>query len=82
MSFRPTADEYRVPGTWVRSAGDGRFTIVVDRRVAPDITYDPAEAVRVCLAEMDRLGVPSPEQLRSGEHPPQSGWSWLDGSSG
>lgn len=65
MSFRPTADEYRVPGPWVRSAGDGRFTVVEDRRVKPDITYDAAEAVRVCLAEMNRLCVPSPEELRS-----------------
>ncbi|MFC9435729.1 DUF6193 family natural product biosynthesis protein [Nocardia sp. NPDC057030] len=69
MSFRPTADEYRVPGPWVRSAGDGRFTVVADRRVEPDITYDAAEAVRVCLAEMDRLGVPSHEELHS--RPPQ-----------
>jgi hypothetical protein len=60
MSFRPTADEYRVPGPWVRPAGDGRFTVVEDRRVKPDITYDAVEAVGVCLAEMDRLGVPSP----------------------
>lgn len=69
MSFRPTADEYRVPGPWVRSAGDGRFTVVEHRRVEPDITYDAAEAVQVCVAEMDRLGVPSPEELRSREHP-------------
>lgn len=65
MSFRPTADEYRVPGPWVRSAGGGRFTVVVDRRGEPEVTHDPAEAVRICLAEMDRLGVPSPEQLRA-----------------
>ena len=67
MSFRPTADEYRVPGPWVRPAADGRFTVVGDRRVEPDITYDAAEAVRVCVAEMDRLGVPSPEELSSQE---------------
>ncbi|MFD6155328.1 DUF6193 family natural product biosynthesis protein [Nocardia sp. NPDC060256] len=71
MSFRPTADEYRVPGPWVRSAGDGRFTVVPDKRVEPDITYDAAEAVRVCVAEMDRLGVPSPEELNSRVHPPR-----------
>ncbi|MEU7139696.1 DUF6193 family natural product biosynthesis protein [Nocardia sp. NPDC046473] len=73
MSFRPTADEYRVPGPWVRSAGDGRFTVVPDRRVEPDIAYDAAEAARVCVAEMDRLGVPSPEELNSQVHPPQLG---------
>ncbi|WP_225726536.1 MULTISPECIES: DUF6193 family natural product biosynthesis protein [unclassified Nocardia] len=60
MSFRPTADEYRAPGPWVRSAGDGRYTVVANRRVEPDITYDAAEAVRVCLAEMNRLGVECP----------------------
>ncbi|MDT7783314.1 MAG: hypothetical protein QOF58_1733 [Pseudonocardiales bacterium] len=65
MSFRPTADEYRVPGPWVRAAGDGRFTVEVDRRVKPSITYDAAEAVRVCVAEMDRLGVPSPGDPRA-----------------
>ncbi|MFF1608088.1 DUF6193 family natural product biosynthesis protein [Amycolatopsis sp. NPDC058278] len=64
MSFRPTADEYRVPGPWVRSARDGRFTVVAkDRREEPDVTYDAAEAVRVCVAEMDRLGVPSPGEV-------------------
>lgn len=60
MSFRPTADEYWVPGPWVRSAGDGRFTVVPEERWEepgePGVTYDAAEAVRVCLAEMDRLG--------------------------
>lgn len=81
ISFRPTADEYRVPGPWVRSAGDGRFTVVEDRLAEPDVTYNAADAVRVCLAEMDRLGVPSPEELRSQEPPPPSGFSWLDGSS-
>ncbi|MFJ8960804.1 DUF6193 family natural product biosynthesis protein [Lentzea sp. NPDC102401] len=65
MSFRPTADEYWVPGPWVRPAGDGRFTVAESRQVEPEVTYDAAEAVRVCLAEMDRLGVPSPEELRS-----------------
>jgi hypothetical protein len=40
-SFRPTADEYRVPGPWVRSAGDGRFSVVEDRRVEPDIPTTP-----------------------------------------
>ncbi|WIX98148.1 DUF6193 family natural product biosynthesis protein [Amycolatopsis mongoliensis] len=69
MSFRPTADEYRVPGPWVRSAGDGRVTVVGDRRVDPDVIYVAAEAVRVCLAEMDRLGVPSPEEFRAGKRP-------------
>ncbi|UOX85862.1 DUF6193 family natural product biosynthesis protein [Amycolatopsis sp. FBCC-B4732] len=56
MSFRPTADEYRVPGPWVRSVGDGRFTVVANRREEPDIAYGAVEAVRVCLAEVDRLG--------------------------
>lgn len=65
MSFRPTPDEGWVPGPWVRSAGGGRVTVVGDRRVEPEVTYDAAEAVPVCLAEMDRLGVPSPEEFRS-----------------
>ncbi|MET9626779.1 DUF6193 family natural product biosynthesis protein [Lentzea sp. NPDC006480] len=65
MSFRPTADEYRVPGPWVRSVGDGRFTVTENRRVEADVTYDAAEAVRVCMTEMDRLGIPSPEDLRA-----------------
>jgi hypothetical protein len=82
MSFRPTAVEYRVPGPWVRSAGDGRFTVVEDQRAEPGITYEAAEAVRVCVAEMNRLGVPPPEELRSQEHPSRSGFPWLDGSSG
>lgn len=60
MSFRPTADEFLVPGPWVRAAGDGRFTVVVDRRVEPVIDYDAAEAVQVCVAEMDRLRVVRP----------------------
>jgi hypothetical protein len=64
MSFRPTADEYRVPGPWVRSVGDGQFTVTEKRRLEPGITYDAAEAARVCVAEMNRLGVPSPEDLR------------------
>lgn len=38
MSFRPTSAEYWVPGPWVRSAGEGRFTVVEDRCVEPDIT--------------------------------------------
>ncbi|MBP2320403.1 hypothetical protein JOF56_000788 [Kibdelosporangium banguiense] len=82
MSFRPTADEYRVPGPWVRAVGDGRFTIVEDRRVEPDITFDAGEAVRVCLTEMDRLGVPSSEELSARERSSPSGLRWLDGSSG
>ncbi len=73
MSFRPTADEYRVPGPWVRSVGDGRFTVGEDRGAKPAITYDAAEAVRVCLAEMKRLGVPSPEELRSRSSEQKSG---------
>jgi hypothetical protein len=65
MSFRPTADEYWVPGPWVRSVGEGRFTVTESRRLKAeaDVTYGAAEAVRVCVAEMDRLGVPSPEDL-------------------
>lgn len=65
MSFRPTADEYWVPGPWVRPAGDGRFTVVANRREEPRVAYEAAEAVRVCVAEMDRLGVPSPEEFSS-----------------
>lgn len=76
MSFRPTADEYWVPGPWVRSAGDGRVTVVADRRVEPDVTYGPAEAVRVCVGEMDRLGVLSAEEFRARKHPPRPGHRW------
>jgi hypothetical protein len=76
MSFRPTADEYWGTGPWVQSAGNGRFTAVQHRRVEPGITYDAAETARVCLAAMDRLGVPSPGELRSQE------CHRLDGSSG
>ena len=54
-----------MPGPWVRPAGDGRFTVAESRQVEPEITYDAAEAVQVCLAEMTWLGVPSPEDLRS-----------------
>jgi hypothetical protein len=68
MSFRPTADEYRVPGPWVRTADGGRFTVTAHGQVNPGIAYDAEEAVRVCVAEMDRLGVPSREEfLRAGE---------------
>jgi len=63
MSFRPTAEEYTVPGPWVRGLGDGRFTVGEDRYAEPDITYAAVEAVRVCLAEMDRLGVPGPAEI-------------------
>ncbi|MFC0540506.1 DUF6193 family natural product biosynthesis protein [Kutzneria chonburiensis] len=73
MSFRPTADEFRVPGPWVRAVGNGRFTVVPqDRRIEPEIDYGPAEAVQVCVVEMDRLGVPRPEDLtpRSELRPP------------
>lgn len=65
MSFRPTADECRVPGPWVRAVGDGRYTVTVSRGEEPGITYDAAEAVQVCVAEMNRLGVPSPKDLRA-----------------
>ncbi len=68
MSFRPTVNEYWVPGPWVRAVGNGRFTVVEDRRVEPAVTYDAVEAVQVCVAEIDRLGVPSPEQFRSGNY--------------
>ncbi|OCF83912.1 hypothetical protein AW168_01975 [Nocardia brasiliensis] len=44
------------------------FTVVDDGRVEPDITYDAAAAVRVYVAEMDRIGVPSPEELNSRVH--------------
>lgn len=68
MSFRPTADSYRVPGPWVRPADEGRVKVTEYGQEKPGVTYDPAEAVRVCMAEMDRLGVPSREEfLRAGE---------------
>ncbi|MEV6602969.1 DUF6193 family natural product biosynthesis protein [Kutzneria sp. NPDC051319] len=71
MSFRPTAEEFRVPGPWVRAADNGRYTIVENRPVETDIDYSPAEAVQVFVTEMDRLGVPRPEDLRSpSEHRP------------
>jgi len=70
MSFRPTADEYEVPGPWVRSAGDGRFVVEPEDRDSESGTaYDAAGAVRMCLVEMERLGVPSPEQLSSRPKP-------------
>ncbi|WP_433579249.1 hypothetical protein [Nocardia brasiliensis] len=39
----------------------------------PDITYDAAAAVRVYVAEMDRLGVPSPEERNCRAHGPGQG---------
>ena len=63
MSFRPTADEYMVPGPWVRSAGNGRFTVEEDRREKPTADYDAETAVRVVLKEMDRLGIPGPDEV-------------------
>jgi len=53
----------REPRVW--AVAGGRFTVGENRSVEPDITYAAAEAVQVCLAEMERLGVPSPEDLRS-----------------
>lgn len=63
MSFRPTADEYTVPGPWVRPAGNGRFTVEEDRREEPTVDYDAETAVRVVLKEMDRLGIPGPDEV-------------------
>ncbi|MFC0434784.1 DUF6193 family natural product biosynthesis protein [Kutzneria buriramensis] len=65
MSFRPTADEYLVPGPWVRSAHNGRYTVVVNRREEPTIDHDAETAVRLVLAEMDRIGVPGPDEIDS-----------------
>ncbi len=57
MSFQSAVDEHRVPGLWVRAAGDGRFTVFTrGQREDSGVTYDAAEAVRVCVAEIDRLG--------------------------
>ncbi|GGN23248.1 hypothetical protein GCM10011609_75880 [Lentzea pudingi] len=61
MSFKVAPDAHRWDGPWVRALGDGRFSVTGVRypdRV--DVDYDAAEAVRVCVAELDRLGVPSP----------------------
>ncbi|MEV6238001.1 DUF6193 family natural product biosynthesis protein [Lentzea sp. NPDC051838] len=66
MGFRPTADEYPVPGPWVRATDGGRFTVADNRRLEPNIPYDAEEAVRVCVAEMDRLGVPSRDDFLRG----------------
>lgn len=65
MSFRQISGEYRVSGPWVQAVGNGRYTVTEDGQVKPGLTYDAAEAVQVCVAEMDRLGVPSPEDLRA-----------------
>ncbi|MFB9685964.1 DUF6193 family natural product biosynthesis protein [Amycolatopsis plumensis] len=66
MSFQPAADERRVPGLWVRAAGGGRVTVFTKGRWEEPDTYDAAEAVRACLAEIDRLG----EWTRSGSSHP------------
>jgi hypothetical protein len=66
MSFRVAPDEYRLAGPWVRAVGGGRLSVTEARKPEhDDVDYDAAEAVRVCLAELDRLGVPSPEEFRS-----------------
>ncbi|WP_326948562.1 DUF6193 family natural product biosynthesis protein [Amycolatopsis sp. NBC_01307] len=53
MSFQPTTAWSRSPGPWVRPAGGGRFEIVEPRGEDPAVTYDAAEAVRVCVAALD-----------------------------
>jgi hypothetical protein len=71
MSFRPTADEFLVPGPWVLGLGqdDGRFKVCSEHgdrwHGEPIAVCDAETAVRLCVAEMDRLGVPRPEELRS-----------------
>ncbi|EWM12269.1 DUF6193 family natural product biosynthesis protein [Kutzneria sp. 744] len=77
MSFRPTVDEFLVPGPWVSGSrqDDGVFKVCsVDRdrwHGEPLAVGDAETAVRVVVAEMDRLGVPRPEDLRSpSEHRP------------
>jgi hypothetical protein len=62
MSFRPTADEYLVPGPWVRSAHNGRYG-VGDRWEEPTADHDAETAVRLVLAELDRLAVPGPDEI-------------------
>lgn len=59
------AHEPRDFGEFVEAVGDGRYTATASRREEPGITYGAAEAVQVCVAEMNRLGVPSPEDLRT-----------------
>ncbi|MFG1647177.1 DUF6193 family natural product biosynthesis protein [Amycolatopsis sp. NPDC049252] len=54
LSFRPTAAPSRVRGPWVRPAGGGRFEVCERRGEEPAVTYDAAEAVRVCVAVLDR----------------------------
>ncbi|MFI9384604.1 DUF6193 family natural product biosynthesis protein [Kutzneria sp. NPDC052558] len=67
LSFRPTADEFHVPGPWVERVGDNRFkvcSISADRWHGEPIAECDAEtAVRVCVAEMNRLGVPGPDEI-------------------
>lgn len=76
LGFRPTANEFYVPGPWVERGGDGRFKICStswDRWYGggPIAVGEAETAVRVVVAEMDRLGVPKPEDLRSpSEHRP------------
>lgn len=65
MSFRVSPDACRLDGPWVRALGGGRFSVTGVRypdRV--DVDYDVTEAVRVCVAELDRLGIPSPSPSR------------------
>ncbi|MEV6602970.1 DUF6193 family natural product biosynthesis protein [Kutzneria sp. NPDC051319] len=70
LSFRPTADEFHVPGPWVLGLGqdDGQFKVCSgsgDRWHGEPIAICDAEtAVRLCVTEMDRLGVPRPEDLK------------------
>jgi hypothetical protein len=55
--------------SWLRTTEltevTGSAATSASRPAEADITYDAAEAVRVCVAEMNRLGVPSPEDLRA-----------------
>ncbi|MFJ1767349.1 DUF6193 family natural product biosynthesis protein [Amycolatopsis sp. NPDC088138] len=54
MSFRPTAEPSRVSGPWVRPAGGGRYQVFERRGEDPAVTCEAAEAVRVCVAALDR----------------------------
>ncbi|GLY49648.1 DUF6193 family natural product biosynthesis protein [Lentzea sp. NBRC 102530] len=56
MSFRVAPREHRLGGPWVRAVGGGRFSVTEARKPHHD-GHDAAEAVRACVAELDRLGV-------------------------
>lgn len=68
LGVRPTADEFMVPGPWVYKNGDGRFKVCSGSRDRwfgePLAVCDAEAAIRVFVAEMDRLGIPRPGDLR------------------